>query len=345
MKVGLFCLMLTHVATDAKSVKWMLWTLVLSTFILSLEAYAAPRSSFSHGRLEGIGGVDFSEANFLAAFIGGVLPLAGVLFLESRWLGKLLAVACGVFSVNTIVLTRSRGAVVGMALGAVVAIFLAPKGYRTKIMAGLLVAGLGGLYLADTTFLTRVATINRDVDELDRSAQSRLETWKLSVDMLKDHPLGIGPGNFFQFAGRYDARYDGRDAHNTYVRCFTELGIPGFALFLGLILHSIVILKRTMRKAYALPPDCQKQILLPSYGVAVGLCMMLGAGLTVTLLYTEALWWFLLLPVCLERAVDNLASDVGSQIHMPSENLETDWPADAFDVAGIPAGPPDLIES
>ena len=344
-KVAVFCLMLTHVVTNVRSLKILLWTLVISTFILGIEAYSAPRSTFEHGRLEGIGGVDFGEANFLAAFIGGMLPLAGVLFLESRWLGKLLAGGCGVFCVNTIVLTRSRGAVVGMALGVVVAIFLAPKGYRTKIVAGLLVAGLGGLYLADPGFLARLNTLGPNTGDVDRSAQSRLETWALSVDMLKDHPLGIGPGNFFQVAGEYDQRYQGRDSHNTYARCFTELGIPGFALFLGLILHSIVMLKRTMRKAYKLPPKCQAQIILPSYGLAVGLCMMLGAGLTVTLLYTEALWWFLMLPVCLERAVDNLASDFESEANMLSEEMETDWPVDAAGVSTIPIGPPDGIES
>ena len=77
-----------------------------------------------------------------------------------------------------------------------------------------------------------------------------------------------------------------------------------------MIAHAIVTSRRTIRKAYDLPPEYRGQILLPSFGLAVGLCMMLGCGLTVTLLYTEALWWFLLMPICVERVADNLAADL-----------------------------------
>ena len=325
-KVAIFCLMLTHVVTDVKNVRFLLWTLVVSTFLLGLEAYAAPRSAFAYGRLETIGGVDFREANFLPAFIVGVLPLMGVLFLDSRWLGKLVALAAGVFSVNAVVLARSRGAVVGIALGVIAAALLAPKQYRLKIFAGLLAAALGGLYLSDPGFLARVDTLSRDADERDRSAESRVELWHVGLSMLQDQPLGIGPGNFSQVAGKYDIRYQNRDAHNTYVRCFAELGIEGFLLFIGLIVHSIVVLKRTMRKAWSLPPEHRNQILLPSYGVAVGLFMMLGCGLTVTLLYMEALWWFLMIPVCLERAADNLIADLENAPCPVPEEMKTDAP-------------------
>jgi putative inorganic carbon (hco3(-)) transporter len=311
-KVTIFCLMLTHVVTGGKSLKTLIWTLVLSTFILGIEAYSAPRWSFERGRLEGIGGVDFSESNFLPAFIGGVLPLMGILFLQSRWPGKLVTLAAGVFSVNAIVLTRSRGAIVGIALGGLASLVFAPKGYRSKIFAGLLVAGVGGLYLSDAAFLSRIATIDSSDTNRDKSAQSRLDIWYLSLRMLSDHPFGVGPGNFAQFAGRYNILYQDRDAHNTYVRCSAELGIPGLLLFLALIVHAIAASKRTIKKAYDLPPEYRAQILMPGFGCAVGLCMALGCGLTVTLLYTEALWWFLLMPLCVERAADNLAEDLAT---------------------------------
>jgi O-antigen ligase len=323
-KVAIFCLMLTHVVTDGKTLKALLWTLTLSTFMLGIEAYMAPRWMFDGGRLEGIGGVDFNEANVLPAFIGGVLPLIGILFLQSRWLGKLISLGAGVFSVNAIVLARSRGAMIGIAAGVLASVLFAPKGYRMKILAGLLVAGIGGLYLTDQAFLSRVATIDRSDEQRDRSAQSRLEIWALSLQMLSDHPFGVGPGNFGQYAGRYNVLYQGRDAHNTFVRCFAELGVPGLLLFLGLIASAIVVSKRNIQKAYALPPEYRSQILMPSFGLAVGLCMTLGCGLTVTLLYTEALWWFLLMPACVGRALDNLAEDLAREARVFSEEGEID---------------------
>jgi putative inorganic carbon (hco3(-)) transporter len=323
-KVAIFCLMLTHVVTDAKSIKALLWTLVLSTFILGIEAYTKPRSVFASGRLEGVGGVDFSEANFLPAFIGGVLPLMGVLFLESRWLGRLVVLAAGVFSVNAVVLTRSRGAVVGMALGGLASLLLAPRGYRTKIFAGLMVAGMGAFYLSDPTFLARISTIDSGEQQRDRSAMSRFELWDVAMRMASDHPQGVGPGNFGQFAGLYNSKYKDRDVHSTYLRCYAELGIPGSLLFLGLIVQAVAVSKRTIQKAYGLPPEHRAGILLPSFGLAVGLFMMLGCGLTVTLLYTEALWWFLLMPLCVERAADNLAADLASEPRSFLEEGELD---------------------
>lgn len=309
-KVALFCLMLSHVATDVRSVRALMWTLVVSAFIVGVQAYNAPRSMFNYGRLEGIGGVDFREANFLPAFIAGVLPLMGIMVLQSRWPGKLLALCAGVFCVNAIVLTRSRGAVVGIGLGALTALALAPKQYRKIIFVGLLVAAAGGLYLSDPTFLNRASTIGRPAEARDRSAQSRLELWQLAVRIAWDHPQGIGPGNYFQAVGRYDPRYEGRDVHSTFMRCLAELGIPGLVLFLGIIAHAVYLSMQNVKRSLSLPLEHHGEVALMSYGFLVGLIMMLGCGITVTLLYTEALWWFLMIPVCLQRAIDNLAADV-----------------------------------
>ena len=322
-KVVLFCLMLTHVVTNLKELNALLWVLVVCTFILGLQAYDTPRSAFQSGRLESIGGVDFAESNFLPAFIVGVLPLMGVLFLRSGWGVRVFVLVAGAFAANAIMLTRSRGALVGIGLGGIMAVMFAPKGYRVKIMSGLIVASLGLFYLMDPGFKGRASTINAAEGERDVSAEGRLETWEASIACLKDHPQGIGPGNFFQVIGRYNAKYIGRDAHNTFVRCFTELGVLGLALFVGLIVHALWIVKRTMRKARDLPPDKRDRILYPTYGFGIGLCMMLGCGLTVTLLYTEALWWFLMVPVCLERAVANMAVDAAARPAAASSRMLT----------------------
>ena len=224
-----------------------------------------------------------------------------------------MTLAAGVFSVNAIVLTRSRGAMVGIALGDSRRCFSLPEGYRTKIFAGCWWQAWG-----DSIWPTRHS-----------SRESQPLTAK-AMNGTAPHRAGLKPGPCPSECSQIilsasglaisssmpeftTPRYDGRDAHNTYVRCFTELGIPGFLLFLGLIVNAIVISKRTIQKAYDLPPEYQKQILMPSFGLAVGFCMMLGCGMTVTLLYTEALWWFLLMPVCVARAADNLAADLAKE--------------------------------
>ena len=108
--------MLTHVVTDLKSLNRVFWVMIVATLLLSLQAYGKPRWAFIGGRLEGVGGVDFTDANALGAFLAAMLPIIGVQFLRSAWRGKLLCLATGVFATNAIVLTRSRGAFLAVGL-------------------------------------------------------------------------------------------------------------------------------------------------------------------------------------------------------------------------------------
>lgn len=305
-KVFIFCLMLTHITIDMKSLKAVFWTLIISTLMLGWQAYNAPRSAFLGGRLEGIGGSDFEESNVLPAFIGGVLPLMGAMVLRPGKIKKIIAAVAGVLAVNTIVLTRSRGALLGLAIGAISAMLLAPKIHRKKIAVGLIIAGVGAVNLMDPGFINRMTTIDRSEEEREESSQGRLDTWAASLRLLIDYPLGCGPGNFKQTIGNYNSDYDGRDAHSTVVRCWSELGIPGFIFFMALILNAIRLNLRSARRAMNLPPQIRDDIIYPAFALSVGLITSLGVGLFVTILYNEMLWWFIFLPVCLDRVLDNL---------------------------------------
>ena len=314
-KVAIFVVMMTHLITRLKDLRVTMWLLVVCTMLLGYQAYTTPQSSFMSGRLETVGGADFGEANFLPAFVAGILPIMGVLFLTSRWIGKFVTVVAGGLSVNAIILTRSRGAVVGLGLGGMLALLLSPRRYRLKIGAGLVVAGLGMLWLSDPTFIQRVSTIFEK--EKDPSAAGRIEIWKASIAMVRNKPQGVGPGNFFSAIRRYNPEFAGRDAHSTFARCWAELGVAGFLLLVALMVNAVLVSRRAMQRAMDLPPPHREQVLYAGYAVAVGLCMMLGCGVTVTLLYTEALWWFLLLPVCVQRVVENAEEDL--KVAAPAE--------------------------
>ena len=227
LKILIFVFMLTHVVTDAKKLQWLFWALVIGALILGMQAYSKPYGAFSKGRLEGVGGADFSDANRFGGYMAGMLFLVGVQFMRSGLPGKILAFLAGGFAANALVLTRSRGAFLGVLGGLVAAVLLAPRNYRAKIIAGVLIAALGGLYLSDPQFLHRIGTIDESQAQRDTSARSRTEIWSGGLKMLMDHPLGVGPGNFYQHIGEYAPNHAGRDAHNTFVRCAGELGFPG----------------------------------------------------------------------------------------------------------------------
>ena len=308
-KVVIFALMLTHVVTDMKKLNWLLWVLVACALILGLQAYDVPRRAFQEGRLESVGGHDFMESNFLAAYMAVLLPVICIQFMHSKWRGKLLCAAAGVFGMNTIVLTRSRGAVVGIAVGAVVAALLSPRKYRTKVVAGLVILGLGGGYLADPQFIERTATITRSEESRDHSAQSRIDVWLAASKMIADHPTGVGAGNFNQNVGRYNSRMEGKSTHNTYLHCTAELGLQGGAVFGLLILGAFKLLRQIRRRADSLPQEHRARVVFLSYGMLISLATLLACCVTLSVTYLEFLWWIFMLPVCLSRVVDNLEAD------------------------------------
>jgi O-antigen ligase len=309
-KVVIFTLMLTHVVTDIRKLDYLMWVFVVAALLLGLQAYDTPRRSFIGGRLNTVGGADFAEANYFAAYMAGFLAIIAIQFMRSGWVGKLACLVSGAFTANAIVLTRSRGALVGLAGGAITAMFLAPRKYRVKILAGVIVAGLCMYYITDPQFRERAMTITRDEEERDTSAQSRVLLAKAGVKMLIDHPLGVGVGNFYQNIGRYLPQYPGADAHNTYIRCMTETGLPGICFFVAIIASGLISLRRSIRRCHELPEDKQGHVFYLTYGLCVATVTLLGSCLTMSLTYNEGLWWFLLLPAALGRAMDNYEADL-----------------------------------
>lgn len=131
-KIFIFLLMMTHIVTDYKKLDHLFWVFVVISLLVGLDAYDTPRSAYVGGRLEGVGGKDFSEANYLSAFMAIMLPIIAVQFLRSGLKGKLLCLISGAFTANTIVLCRSRGAFLGIAAGMCMALMVSPSKHRKK---------------------------------------------------------------------------------------------------------------------------------------------------------------------------------------------------------------------
>jgi putative inorganic carbon (hco3(-)) transporter len=302
-KVVIFVMLLTHVVTTIKTLDAVLWIVVVSAFVLGLEAYETPLSAFYSGRLENVGGPDFHEANALAAYLAAVLPLVGIQFLRSRWPGKLLCLAAGAFILNAVVLARSRGAVIGLAAGAVVGILLCPRSHRLRITVCVVLGVAALFYLGDAGFWMRTGTIA--AENRDRSAESRLEIWQGGFRMACENPQGVGPGNFQQSIGSYAPMHADRDAHSTLVRTLAELGFLGLAILAALVANAVLILLRSGRQIENLVAEGCKESQYLAFGLLVSLTVFLTSGLMGSFTYVEALWWILALPVCLTRALYN----------------------------------------
>lgn len=173
---------------------------------------------------------DFGQAIVMALpfLIGG--------YVASKKTRSLLIVGIGfVISMYTIYLTHSRGALLG--IGAL--LFFGIKRRLGTVKTAILL----GLMAAASTAASGLAG-GREFSTDEESAGGRIDAWSEGLKMLLSHPIfGIGYGNFLD--------YHSYTAHNTFVLCFSELGLTGYFIFIGML----VLTFKNLNRAIEFLPD------------------------------------------------------------------------------------------
>jgi len=261
------------------------------------------------GRLSGgLGGPDFAESSGLAAHLTATLPLIAALFFTARrWWTRMLLLAIGALTVNAIVLTRTRNAIIGVAAAAVVAALSLPRGYRLRGCLGIVIGAALAYQLTDPAWWNRMNTL-RDYQS-DASATSRLAYWDAALTMAWEHPLGIGVGNFRVAVQDYvEGLSFERSALNTILTCLSELGARGLALLLAALWVTLRGLTRVLRRPGDEPPwalvragPWQVRFHLGWHALAVrsGLAAYLACGMFTSRLWTEGSWLLIGMAACL----------------------------------------------
>ncbi|MGZ4162130.1 MAG: O-antigen ligase family protein [Neobacillus sp.] len=302
-KVVIILLMASHVITTLKRYEAMIWTLIIAGLYLGFETYAAPNWMFRGGRLDvGIGGSDFSEGNFLGAHFAMLLPFLGVMFIKGGWKSKGLCLISGVFVTNSIILCRSRGIFLAILVGILCAIVFSTRRQRLKISLGISIAIIGGIFLTDPGFWVRMEQIDPDTVQTERSAHGRLLAWEASLSIASDYPLGVGEGNFRKCIGQYVPELKGRDTHNTFLRCLTELGVQGASVLLLLIGNAFWILLKLKKRIQGLPHEAD--FIWHIYALKIALIIYLVSGIFITQTYIEEFYWLLIYPLFLKRSIE-----------------------------------------
>jgi O-antigen ligase len=115
-----------------------------------------------------------------------------------------------------LMLTHSRGGFLALVAGMVTLFHLKFGGKKTMIL------GLLFLPLLFFVFAGRMTTISTE----DGTGQARIQLWSDGLNIFQQSPLiGIGMENYRQFSKHV--------AHNSFIHCYTELGLIGGTLFLG----------------------------------------------------------------------------------------------------------------
>lgn len=228
-----------------------------------------------------------ADNNSLGLAMVMVLPL--LVFLRrdesNKWIRRVLSVTA-VFTIVSIVITYSRGALIGLAA---IAPFLFLR-VKKKVLLMLVLVPLAFVAIenAPDRLTKRVDSIET-ADE-DQSFMQRIQAWSVAWNVAKERPL-LGSGFKLEFTNDLtwisyaDRKYDkwgqsARAAHSIYFQVLGEHGFVGLTLFLLLIIVTMLRLRK-LSKLADLSPDTAW---IGNYAAALNIGMIgfvvAGAGLS-----------------------------------------------------------------
>ena len=260
VKAVIFFWLIGTLVTTRQRLEWFVWVLVLCAIPLAATALANYRSGVfitsatsSVQRIAGyVGGAGLAgNPNDLALMLNLLLPLAGALFVISKrpWL-RLVALGVLMLSVAAVIVTFSRAGFITLAVIALAT--FAAMVRRGALGAAVIVVflALGAVVLTPEQYFSRLATITNIDADTTGSAQGRWDDYFVSLEYIRMHPLtGAGLGQDLLALNATRGHSTWRSVHNAYLQAAVDLGLPGMALLLALLLASFANARRVRRAA------------------------------------------------------------------------------------------------
>jgi O-antigen ligase len=216
----------------------------------------------------------FENPNAFAEVLALLIPLAVGLCLGSpRWGGRILGAGAAGLGIGAIFMTYSRASWVGLAVAALLFVFL----WNRKLLPAVLLLGLATIPILPDAVFNRILTI---FNTHDTSTTSRFPLYAAALRLLGARPLtgaGLGTDAVRQAVGDLNL-YHGVapfvHSHDVYLQVWAETGVFGLLSFVGAMGWSI---KNAM--AAAASKACPRAVRLLTIGGASALAGILVCGL------------------------------------------------------------------
>jgi hypothetical protein len=216
---------------DHRVQRRLAWALVISSGIASVIALQSFLSGDSTQA-----NLPYGDPNDLAYILATTVPVGVWLLLGSaRRARPLLLVILALMSA-TIVLTFSRGALVGLA-AALIWHVATEQRRRLALVGGVIVVAVTSTFLLIQLNPEQLqAGLNAKEKVASANVDTRLDAWSGAARLASEHPLGVGPGNFRLYYLEETGRPAGTDTllvvHDAYLDVAAELGIGAMLIFL-----------------------------------------------------------------------------------------------------------------
>ena len=249
----IYWIIVRHVG-DVRRLKGVFATLVAAHIIIAAlnPAVFAP----SDTRVGINSGSFLGDGNDFSLSVNICIPLCLFLMAEAKKRSVALFWAAGLLTlVFCVIATQSRGGIVGLAAVGLYYWLKSPKKLQTAAVFVLVVSIV--VSQAPASFFNRMKTIS---DTEEGSTKGRIDAWKMSVQMAAGNPLlGVGAGHVPIAVGAFrQAKGDPGawlTAHSIYFLVLGELGLPGLAVLLALIIGNLLANRRLLREVGRLPRE------------------------------------------------------------------------------------------
>jgi len=289
------------------------------TYLLGAAMYAGvviTRFDVGQGGDWRLGRLYYYDANDFATFAVSAMPFAIYFLHAGRRLSTraLSAIALAVLTL-AFVRTGSRGGFVALlAVAAYVVLRYSAVALRWRMTAAALVAVVVFATASDQ-YWKQMSTIVSDADYNRTDESGRMQIWRRGIGyMLRNPVFGVGAANFQAAEGNLSPFAERQQfgigvrwnaAHNTFVQVGAELGVPGLAIFIGMLVCAFAALRSARRAGLHRPQSngpLTQALTASLIGFLVGSCFL-------SLAYSEMLYTLLATIVGWQKVASMSASD------------------------------------
>jgi O-antigen ligase len=254
LKVLVVFVLMTNTLTTPERFERMTWLVLVCFGCIAAESvfdYARGANLVEGDRLTGpVGGI-FGNPNDLAMNMVTFMPIALVFATTQRYgFGKRLAAAAiGGLMLGTVVFTKSRGGMIGLAAMFGVLLILGQtirRGFGTAAILTIILVSP----LAPSSFWERMSSITddrKDKEEFTGTREMRRDLFEAGVDTFLERPFtGVGAGQFQNYNPPW-RKQQWTETHNVLAQVAAETGIVGLIAFTSLIVAAARAAAETRR--------------------------------------------------------------------------------------------------
>lgn len=285
-----FFLAFFYGVTTIEDARWVMkriiWIFIAGNVLTLIDAFNIPDLGIIHQRDDSRVSGPLGESNQYAAFSLLFLPTVAILAAVTRDAGRIGYAFGALVTFTVIVLTTSRGAMVGLALGLMGGLFFMRHhlgtGRIVKVIAGVTVTIGVAVTVAAIGFydlLVERFVEHTGADDLKTVSSGRSENWTRLIEIQLKEPITF----LFGYGWGMSMKLSDSATHNTYIEYLFDLGAIGLMMICGLFWS---VVRTTRRGIDAVRGELQAEL---------GAFLVGFLGLCVAIFFVNLFnpWWYI----------------------------------------------------